>query len=368
MTRMNIPYLDLKRITAQHGEEIQRAVAEVVSSGWYLQGEAVKRFEANYAKYIGTKHCVGVGNGLDALTLTLMAYMELGKIDEGAEVLVPANTYIATVLAITEKGLKPVFVDVDEDTLEMNIEKAITERTQALMMVHLYGRCVYNESIAQLCRDRGILIIEDNAQAHGCIYRGKHTGALGDVGCHSFYPGKNLGALGDGGAITTDDEELAQMVRTLSNYGFAKKYVANHKGRNSRLDEVQAAVLDVKLKYLDDDNRRRKALAHIYYDNIEQGAVRMPRMMDDESNVYHIFPLFTPRRDELQAFLNERGIHTLIHYPIPPHKQQCYTEWNNISMPVSERLAKEELSIPLNQTMTNEEAEYIAEIINTFTK
>ena len=371
MTHTNIPYLDLKGITAQHGEEIQRAVAKVVGSGWYLQGESVGRFEENYAKYIGTKYCVGVGNGLDALILTLRAYMELGHIEAGDEVIVPANTFIATVLAITENGLTPVFVDVDAVTLEMStasIEKAVTEKTKALMMVHLYGRCVYRETIAEMCREKGILIIEDNAQAHGCIYNGRRTGSLGNVGCHSFYPGKNLGALGDGGAVTTDDADVAQTIRTIANYGFAEKYVANQTGKNSRLDEIQAAVLDVKLRYLDDDNRRRKELAHIYYNNIEQGVVRMPQMMNDESNVYHIFPIFTERREELQAFLNERGIQTLIHYPIPPHKQRCYAEWNSVSMPVAERLAKEELSLPLNQSMTDEEATYIAETINTFTK
>lgn len=371
MTYTNIPYLDIRSITEQHSKEIQQAVAEVVGSGWYLQGEVLKQFEGKYARYIGTKHCVGVGNGLDALTLTLRAYMELGKIDAGAEVLVPANTFIATVLAITENGLKPVFIDVDEDTLEMSaesIEKAATERTRALMMVHLYGRCVYQESIAKVCRDRDILIIEDNAQAHGCICNGRKTGSLGDVGCHSFYPGKNLGALGDGGAVTTNDAEVARMVRTLANYGFAGKYVASHRGRNSRLDEIQAAVLTVKLWHLSKDNDRRKELAHIYYNNIKQGIVRMPRMMDDDSNVYHIFPIFTPLRDELQAYLRERGIETLIHYPIPPHQQRCYAEWNSLSLPVAERLAREELSIPLYQTMTDSEALYIAKLINTFTE
>ena len=371
MTHTNIPYLDLKGITAQHGEEIQRTVAKVVGSGWYLQGESVGRFEENYAKYIGTKYCIGVGNGLDALILTLRAYMELGQIKAGDEVIVPANTFIATVLAITENGLTPVFVDVDAVTLEMSaasIEKAVTEKTKALMMVHLYGRCVYRETIAEMCREKGILIIEDNAQAHGCIYNGRRTGSLGNVGCHSFYPGKNLGALGDGGAVTTDNGDVAQAIRTIANYGFAEKYVANQTGKNSRLDEIQAAVLDVKLRYLDDDNERRKELAHIYYNNIVQGVVRMPQMMNDESNVYHIFPIFTERREELQAFLNERGIQTLIHYPIPPHKQRCYAEWNSVSMPVAERLAKEELSLPLNQSMTDEEATYIAETINTFTK
>lgn len=368
---MNIPYLDLKAVTAQHGEEIQRAVAEVVSSGWYLQGERVRSFEEHFAKYIGTSFCVGVANGLDALTLTLRAYRELGRMAEGAEVLVPANTFIATVLAITENGMKPVFVDVDEETLEMNVEDvelAITERTGALMLVHLYGRCTYNEQIAQVCRKHGLLLIEDNAQAHGCVYQGRRTGALGDAGCHSFYPGKNLGALGDGGAVTTNDEELSAMLKSLANYGFSRKYVAEQQGRNSRLDEIQAAVLDVKLRYLDEENRRRQALARTYYNKIRQPLVRLPQMMEEGNNVYHIFPIFTTLRDELQRHFAERGIGTLIHYPIPPHKQACYKEWHHLHLPVTERLAAQELSLPLSPVMTDEEANLVVETLNSFQK
>ncbi len=370
-TRMNIPYLDLKAVTAQHEEEIQRVVAEVVGSGWYLQGEAVRRFEQHFAEYIGTPYCIGVANGLDALTLTLKAYKALGRIKEGAEVIVPANTFIATVLAITENGMKPVFVDVDEETLEMTTEavgKAMNRQTGALMMVHLYGRCTYNEQVATLCQEHGVLLIEDNAQAHGCKYQERKTGSLGDVGCHSFYPGKNLGALGDGGAVTTDDEELAETLRAMANYGFEKKYVARYQGRNSRLDEVQAAVLDVKLQYLDEDNQKRQDLARTYYNCINNPLVRLPQKMDDKNNVYHIFPVFTEHRDELQAYLQKQGIQTLIHYPIPPHQQQCYAAYNHLQLPVTEKLARQELSLPLNQVMTEAEARYVVSAINSFKK
>lgn len=369
MTPMNIPYLDLKAVTALHGDEIQQAVAEVVGGGWYLQGEAVQRFERHYADYIGTQYCVGVANGLDALTLTLRAYMELGRIGEGDEVIVPANTFIATVLAITENRLKPVFVDVDADTLDLDLEqleKAVTSRTKALMLVHLYGRCTYNEAIKTLCDQHGILLIEDNAQAHGCTYLQPQTrtGSLGNAACHSFYPGKNLGALGDGGAVTTNDEELAEVIRSIANYGFAKKYVATYKGRNSRLDEVQAAVLDVKLNYLDEDNGRRQAIARTYYHNIKNEAIRLPRLMDKGDNVYHIFPIFTSQRDALKEALQEKGIGTLIHYPIPPHQQACYKEWNHLSFPVTERLAREELSLPLHPAMTDEQVAFVVEALN----
>ena len=367
---MNIPYLSLKKITALHGEEIQQAVRAVVGSGWYLQGDAVRQFEQHYAAYIGTTHCVGVANGLDALTLTLRAYMEMGRLAEGDEVLVPANTFIATVLAITENRLKPVFVDVEEDTLDLNIASArqsITPKTKALMLVHLYGRCTYNESIKNLCEENGLLLIEDNAQAHGCRYgEGQRTGSLGHAACHSFYPGKNLGALGDGGAMTTNDEELAQTLRSLANYGFSEKYVAQHRGRNSRLDEIQAAVLNVKLPHLDHENNLRTALARTYYKNIRNEAIRLPKQMDGNNNVYHIFPIFTPYRDQLRQHLLLHGIQTLIHYPIPPHKQACHKEWNSLDIPVTERLAHEELSLPLNPTMTDKEVIYVAETLNTF--
>jgi len=376
---MKIPYLDLKRVTALHGAEIQQAVADVVGSGWYLQGQALQQFEQHYASYIGTRFCVGVANGLDALTLTLRAYMEMGRLNEGDEVLVPANTFIATVLAITENRLTPVFVDVDADTLDLNLnalESSITSKTKALMLVHLYGRCTYNEHIKALCESHDLLLIEDNAQAHGCTCSTVNcqlstvnlkTGSLGHVACHSFYPGKNLGALGDGGAVTTDDEALAKMIRSIANYGFSEKYVATCKGRNSRLDEVQAAVLDVKLKYLDEDNQRRMTLARTYYTSIKNDQVRLPKLMDHGDNVYHIFPVFTSERDALQQHLQDRGIGTLIHYPVPPHKQACYKEYNNLSFPVTEQLACEELSLPLNPTMTDEEVVYIVQAINEFT-
>ena len=363
---MTIPYLNLKAITAQHGKEIQSAVANVVDSGWYLQGAAVHQFEQHYAQYIGTRHCIGVANGLDALTLTLRAYKEMGKIAEGDEVLVPANTFIATVLAITENRLKPVFIDVDKDTLDLQLDalqQAVTPKTKALMLVHLYGRCTYNEAIRTLCEENNLLLIEDNAQAHGCRYGQQRTGSLGHAACHSFYPGKNLGALGDGGAVTTNDDDLAHIIHTLANYGFSEKYIAPMQGRNSRLDDIQATVLDVKLRYLDQDNQRRIEIARTYYKEIQNEAIRLPRLMDDGSNVYHIFPVFTPHRDALQQHLNENGIQTLIHYPIPPHRQQCYKEYNNLSLPVTEQLAHEELSLPLNPTMTDEEVQYVVEAV-----
>lgn len=371
MTYMNIPYLDLKAVTAQHEAEIQKAVSEVVSSGWYLQGKAVRQFEQHFAAYIGTKFCVGVANGLDALTLTLKAYKELGKLKDGAEIIVPANTFIATVLAITDNHLKPVFVDVDAATLEMKtaaLEQAINEHTGAIMLVHLYGRCTYHKHIESLCQQHHLLLIEDNAQAHGCKYQGRKTGSLGNVGCHSFYPGKNLGALGDGGAITTDDKEFAEVLQSIANYGFERKYVAKYQGRNSRLDDIQAAVLDVKLKYLDEDNAKRQTLAHIYYQNTDNPFVHLPQLMEEESNVYHIFPIFTPYRDELQQHLQTKGIQTLIHYPIPPHQQECYRLWKHLTMPVTEQLAKQELSLPLNPTMTEEEVSYVTNTINLFKK
>lgn len=374
---MKIPYLELKKVTALHEAEIQKAVAEVVGSGWYLQGHALHQFEQHYASYIGTRFCVGVANGLDALTLTLRAYKEMGCLNEGDEILVPANTFIATVLAITENQLTPVFVDVDAETLDLNIEaleSSITSKTKALMLVHLYGRCTYNEVIKTLCETHNLLLIEDNAQAHGCIYLSTvncqpstvKTGSLGHVACHSFYPGKNLGALGDGGAVTTDDEVLAQMIRSLANYGFSEKYVATCKGRNSRLDEVQAAVLDVKLKYLDEENQRRMNIARTYYHYIKNENVRLPKQMDNGNNVYHIFPVFTSNRDQLKQHLQERGIGTLIHYPIPPHLQACYKDYNHLSLPVTEQLAQEELSLPLNPTMTDDEIRYVVEAVNIF--
>ncbi len=363
-----IEYLSLRKITALHADEIHEAIARVVDGGWYVRGEAVAQFENDYARYIGTRHCIGVANGLDALTLILRAYMEMGVMKRGDEVIVPANTYIATILAITENGMKAVLVEPDIRTLEIDdtlIEQAITPRTKAVMIVHLYGRCAYTGRIGEICRRHNLKLIEDNAQAHGCRFvDGRRTGSLGDAAGHSFYPGKNLGAFGDGGAVTTDDEELAATVRTLANYGSSRKYVFDYIGRNSRLDEIQAAVLGVKLKYLDEDNDRRRVIARRYLEGIRHPEILLPEIRDWDGNVFHIFPVLSPRRDALQQYLKDYGVQTLIHYPIPPHKQQCYAEWNTLSFPVTERIHREELSLPMSPAMTSEETETVIRLLN----
>ncbi|RQE07102.1 DegT/DnrJ/EryC1/StrS family aminotransferase [Prevotella intermedia] len=363
-----IEYLSLKRITAMHEDEINKAISDVVASGWYLNGTAVQRFEEHYRTYIGTQHCVSCGNGLDALHLILRAYKELGQFHNGDEIIVPANTYIATILAITENNLTPILVEPDITTLEIDdnrIEAAITPRTRAIMLVHLYGRCAYTERIGNICKHHGIKLIEDNAQAHGCTNNGKLTGSFGDAAAHSFYPGKNLGALGDAGAVTTNDLKLAEAVRTLGNYGSSRKYVFDYQGKNSRMDEIQAAVLDVKLKYLDEDNARRKEIAHYFEQHIKNDRITIPTTLNRD-NVYHIFPILCTERDRLQEYLKENGVQTMIHYPIPPHKQKAYKEWNALSFPITERIHREELSIPCNQTMSLDDAELIVTLLNNF--
>lgn len=364
-----IKFLDLKKITEKNSEEIENAVTNVIRSGWYLQGEANKSFEDHYSSYIGTDYTVGCANGLDALIWIYRAYIELGIMKEGDEVIVPANTYIASILAITENNLVPILVEPDIETLEIDdkkIEVAITQRTKSILIVHLYGRCAYTEKIGELCRRYNLKLVEDNAQAHGCRYCGKLTGSLGDASGHSFYPGKNLGALGDGGAVTTNDRVLAETVRVLANYGSQKKYIFKYKGRNSRLDELQAAVLDVKLRYLDDDNDKRKRIAEYYYANIHNPLISYPKQMPEEANVFHIFPVLCLRRDELQEYLTAHGIQTLIHYPVPPHKQECYKEWNLQSYPITELIHKQELSLPISPVMLQGELIDIVRIINDF--
>lgn len=367
---MNIPFLSLKDVTALHGDEINAAVNRVVKSGWYLQGEENERFEKNYAAYIGTNHAVGCANGLDALIWIFRAYIELGVMKRGDEVIVPANTYIATILAITENGLKPILVEPRIDTLEMDeskIEEYITEKTKAIVIVHLYGRLAWSEKIADICHRHGLKLVEDNAQAHGCMTADdRKTGSLGDAAGHSFYPGKNLGALGDGGAVTTNDTELAVTIRALANYGSQKKYVFKYCGRNSRLDEIQAAILDVKLKYLDEDNYHRKEVARYYYENIQNPLVTLPTLMPKEQNVYHLFPLLCEHRDALQQHLSENGIGTVIHYPIPPHRQECYKEWNGMSLPNTEYIASHELSLPIGPAITLEKVEKVVGLVNMF--
>ena len=372
---MNVPFLSLKDVTNMHGEEIREAARRVIDSGWYLQGKENEAFEQHYAEYIGTKYCIGCANGLDALIWIWRAYIELGVMQPGDEVIVPANTYIATILGITENGLKPVLIEPRRETLEIDdslIEAAISERTKAICIVHLYGRCAMTERIAELCRKYGLKLIEDNAQAHGCRWNGVRTGAIGDAAGHSFYPGKNLGALGDAGAVTTSDSELAAAVRALANYGSQRKYVFKYAGRNSRLDEIQAAILDVKLRYLDEDVARRQQVAAYYYEHISNPLIELPSRLPDENNVYHLFPIIVKdgKRDALHDYLAERGIGTVIHYPIAPHKQECYAKeaWNipQLSLPITEMNADCELSLPISPCMTNEQMAYVVECLNQF--
>ncbi len=453
---MNVPFLSLKDVTAMHGEEIREAARRVIDSGWYLQGKENEAFERHYAEYIGTKYCIGCANGLDALIWIWRAYIELGVMQPGDEVILPANTYIATHLGITENGLVPVCVEPNPRTLEIDdtlIEAAITERTKAICIVHLYGRCAMTERIAEICRRHGLKLVEDNAQAHGCRFNGKRTGSLGDAAGHSFYPGKNLGALGDAGAVTTNDEALAKAIRALANYGSQKKYVFQYTGRNSRLDEIQAAILDVKLRYLDEDVAKRQEVAAYYYDHINNPLVELPERLPDAQNVYHLFPVLVhtenkniqntacaaininkeeiknaespvaernlqalapqpacmqasrqldnqvpaadpdtqaPQdslqkcaiasendknniralRNSLHDYLERRGIGTVIHYPIAPHKQECYAKeaWNvpQLRLPITEMIADCELSLPISPCMTKEQVAYVVECVNAF--
>ena len=373
---MNIPFLSLKDVTALHRTEINEAVNRVVNGGWYLQGKENKQFEEHYSEFIGTNYTIGCANGLDALIWIFRAYIEMGIMQPGDEVIVPANTYIASILAITENGLKPVLCEPKPNTLEIDdelIESLITSKTKAITIVHLYGRIAYTEKIGELCKKYHLKLIEDNAQAHGCKYTdGRMTGSIGDAAGHSFYPGKNLGALGDGGAVTTNDSELATAVRALANYGSHKKYVFKYAGRNSRLDEIQAAVLDVKLKYLIEDNQHRKEVAHLYYEKINNPLITLPDLLPDEQNAYHLFPILVGygKRNALHDYLEQHGVGTVCHYPIAPHKQECYAKasWNypQLSLPITERLADEELSLPIGPAISEKEVLYIISTINSF--
>ena len=366
---MNVPFLSLKDITNKYSSEIHAAVKRVVDSGYYLQGNENKVFEEHYAQYIGCNHAVGVANGLDALFLILHAYMEMGVMNPGDEIIVPANTYIASILAITDNMLKPVLLEPSLETYQIDdtlIEQAITSKTKAIMIVHLYGQCAYTQKIGDLCKKYNLKLIEDNAQAHGCMFHGVKTGALGDAAGHSFYPGKNLGAFGDAGAVTTNDDELASVVRSLANYGSAKKYVFRYKGWNSRLDEIQAAVLDVKLSHLDQDIELRKQVAKRYIAGIHNPKIILPKIFDWQQHVFHLFRIRCVERDALQNYLTEKNIGTLIHYPIPPHKQECYAEWNNMVLPITEKIHNEELSMPMSPTMTVAQIDYVVQALNAY--
>lgn len=371
-----IDFLSLKNVTASHAEEINEAVSRVVNGGWYLQGKENEQFEQNYSKFTGTQYTIGCANGLDALIWIFRAYVEMGIMQPGDEVIVPANTYIATILAITENGLVPVLCEPKPNTLEIDddlIEDLITPKTKAIAIVHLYGRIAYTEKIGLLCKKYGLKLIEDCAQSHGCkYYDGRMTGSIGDAAGHSFYPGKNLGALGDGGAVTTNDPELAATIRALANYGSQKKYVFKYAGRNSRLDEIQAAVLDVKLKYLVEDNAKRQKVAHYYYEHINNPLITLPDRLPDDQNVYHLFPILVAdgKRDALHDYLAENGVGTVCHYPIAPHKQECYAKehWNTPQLvyPITERLAEEELSLPISPVHTDDEIAEVVRLINEF--
>lgn len=375
-----IKFLDLQKINAQYADALKQAAAEVIDSGWYLLGERVKCFEQHLAEYINIKHAIGVGNGLDALRLILKAYIELGVMQEGDEVIVPANTYIATILAITDNRLKPVLVEPDINTYNLDIsliEQHITERTRAIMVVHLYGQVCWSSELERIAKKYNLKIIEDNAQAIGADWEGRKTGALGDSAGFSFYPGKNLGALGDAGAVTTNDDHLAEVVLALANYGSRQKYVNEYQGLNSRLDELQAAFLDVKLRFLDAENQRRREVAAYYCEHITNPDIILPirilksdpdshRDRNLKSHVWHLFVVRHRNRDALQKYLTENGIQTLIHYPIPPHKQLAYKEWNGQDIPITALIHREVASLPISPVISVEEMKKVVKYLNAF--
>ena len=375
---MEIKFLDLKAINISYEPEISQTIERVFKSGWYLLGEEVKAFEKEYADFIGVKNCIGVANGLDALRLIMRANIELGRMKEGDEIIVPANTYIASILAISENRLKPLLVEPDIKTYNIDpelIEKNITERTKGIMIVHLYGQNSMQPEIQRLIKKYNLVLIEDNAQAHGAYYQNKRTGSLGEAAGHSFYPGKNLGALGDAGAVTTNDDALAEVIRTIANYGSKKKYINEFKGLNSRLDEIQAAVLRVKLKYLDRDNQKRKEIAQYYCENIQNDKIILPignlknltcKVTEWKNHVWHLFVVRTNDRDKFQEELRKNDIQTLIHYPIPPHKQAAYKELNHISFPITEKIHSTILSLPIYPALDANNLEKIVYTLNNW--
>ncbi|PWN65355.1 DegT/DnrJ/EryC1/StrS family aminotransferase [Chryseobacterium viscerum] len=365
-----IKFLDLQKVNLQYQQEIENKLLEVFRSGWYLLGNEIKNFEANLASYIGSEHAIGVANGLDALRLIFRAYIELGYMKPGDEVIVPANTYIASILALSDNGLVPVLVEPELNTYNIDIskiEEKITHKTKAILIVHLQGRIVFSEQLKSIAEKYKLKIVEDNAQAIGAEWNNIKSGNLGDAAGFSFYPGKNLGALGDAGAVTTNDKELSDTIRALANYGSNQKYVNIYKGLNSRLDELQAAILDIKLKYIEDENEARRKVARLFIEGIKNPKIILPENPSDEKeHVWHVFVIRTENRDALQAYLTEKGIQTIIHYPIPPHKQQAYKEWNEESFPISEKIHEEVLSLPISSVMTEEEIVKVIEIVNEF--
>ncbi len=370
-----IKFLDIKAINDSYEPELSQSIKRVLDSGWYLLGNEVKSFEKEFSEYIGTKHCIGVANGLDALRLILKAFIELGVMHDGDEIIVPANTYIASILAITDNRLTPILVEPDIHTYNIDpfkIEEKITERTKGIMIVHLYGQNAMHQEIQQLVDKYNLKLIEDNAQAGGAYYGQKRTGSLGHAAGHSFYPGKNIGCLGDGGAVTTDDDELAFIIRALANYGSNIKYVNNYQGLNSRLDEIQAAILRTKLPRLNADNQHRREFAQYYLDNIKNPVIVLPlinnnlSIINNQSSVWHLFVIRNIHRDQLQKYMDDKGIQMLIHYPIPPHKQAAFKSWNDLSLPITEQIHNEVVSLPLSPLMNHKEVEEIVKAINSF--
>lgn len=369
-----ISFLDLKNINAACREELLEACIRVIDSGWYISGNELSRFEAEFANYCGSKHCIGVANGLDALILTLRAWKEMGKLKDGDEVIVPANTYIASILSITENRLTPVLIEPDEASFNLcprKVEAAITPKTRAILPVHLYGQLADMPALLDIAERHNLLVLEDSAQAHGACIDGRKAGNWGHASGFSFYPGKNLGALGDAGAITTSDDELAQSLRALRNYGSHEKYKNLYQGVNSRLDEIQAAMLSVKLKYLDEQTAQRRQIAQIYLDGISNPAINLPlaanvSALNLNSHVWHLFVVRCEQRNALQKHLAAMGVQTLIHYPIPPHQQQAYPQWNGLAFPLTERTHQQVLSLPMGSTMTAEEAAQVVEACNSF--
>jgi len=366
-----VNFLDLKQINEQYADELKSAAAEVIDSGWYIRGQKCKEFEEDLARFVGTSYAVGVANGLDALRLILRAYIEMHVMEIGDEIIVPANTYIATILAITDCKLVPIFVEPDLDTFNLNVnlvEKYISPKTKGIIVVHLYGRLCWSAGLEEISSKYNLKIIEDNAQAIGANLFGKRSGSFGDSAAFSFYPGKNLGALGDAGAVTTNDKELLETVRALGNYGSLQKYISLFQGLNSRLDEIQAAFLKVKLKYVDIENQHRIRLASFYLDNICNDNIILPNLsnLDIGSHVFHLFVIRTSKRDKLLSYLNDHNVNCIIHYPIPPHKQLAYSHWNSLNLPITELIHKEVVSLPISQVMLQSDAEYVVNLINNF--
>lgn len=366
-----IKFLDLQKINAQYSEELHNAAIEVIDGGWYLLGTKVKLFENELARYIGAKNVITCANGLDALRLIFKAYIETGVMKEGDEVIVPANTYIASILAITDNRLVPVFVEPSLNSYNLDIDKieaSVTEKTKAILTVHLYGQVCYSEKLKTIAKKYKLKIIEDNAQAIGARFGDLRTGNLGDASGFSFYPGKNLGALGDSGAVTTNDDELAKVIKSLANYGSNVKYYNEYKGLNSRMDEIQAGFLAVKIKYLDQENALRRELSLYYRNNINNSKIKLPEVVnkDENSHVWHLFVIRTEKRDELHDYLENKGIQTVIHYPIPPHKQNCYKEYDHLSLKITELIHEQVISIPISPVMTYEEVQKVVDALNAF--